>query len=82
MIRLMIIIKKLICFFSQEKEIGYIKFPKIIFSWPKGVSVYCFKGLSHERLKNNMLPFWGNILLASLWDKTNLNKFSIFYFTL
>ena len=48
----------------------------------EGVSVYCFTGLSNERPKSNVLPFWGNILLASLWNKNNLIKFAFFDFTL
>ena len=39
------------------------------------MSGYCFTGLSNERPKSNVLPFGGNILLASFWNKINLIKF-------
>ena len=58
------------------------KFLKSFFPGAKGVSVYCFTGLTNERPKSNVLPFWGNILLASLWNKSNLIKFAFFDFTL
>ena len=59
----------------------YIKIPKVIFPGAKGVSVYCFTSLSSEKPKSNVLPFWGNILLASFWNKINLIKFAFFDLT-
>ena len=61
---------------------GELKIPKVIFPGAKGVSVYCFAGLSNERPKSNVLPFWGNSLLASFWNKINMIKFAFFDFTL
>ena len=67
---------------SRGKEIDYIKIPIVIFPGAKGTSVYCFTGLSNERPKSYVLPFSGNILLASFWNKINLIKFAFFDFTL
>ena len=36
----------------------YDHIPKVIFSRDEGVIVYCFTGLSNERLKSNVLPVW------------------------
>ena len=44
------------------------------------MSVYCFTSLSNEKPKSNVLPFWGNILLARFWNKINLIKFAFFDF--
>ena len=66
----------------RGKEIDYIKIPKVIFPGTKGVSIYCFTGLSNESPKRNVLLFGGNILLASFWNKINLIKFAFFDFTL
>ena len=65
-----------------EKKSTVLKFRKSLFPGAKGVSVYCFTGVSNERPKSNVLPFLGNILLASFWNKINLIKFAFFDFTL
>ena len=41
------------------------------------MSVCCLTGLSNGRLKNNVLPFCGNILLESFWDKFCWQVFGI-----
>ena len=59
----------------------FIKILKVIFPGAKGVSVHCLASLSNEKPKSNVLPFWGNILLARFWNKINLIKFAFFDFT-
>ena len=49
-------------------------------SGAKEVSVYCFTGLSNERLKSNVLPFGGIFCLHFFLNKMNLIKFAFYRF--